>query len=105
MIMVKRFKMAINMAAAKLLPNSNTKPAIKGPIEIVIKSIVVKTELIWAKRSSLFLDTTTIQSFSIMIFDPTEPRCAKVAKIMVIYGAKVGNQNGHDDSPTLKTDF
>ena len=37
-----------------------------------------------------------------MIFDPTDPRCAKVAKIMVIYCAKDGNQYGHDDSPTFK---
>ena len=37
-----------------------------------------------------------------MILDPTEATWAISAKIMVTIGARVGNQVGQDDSPTLK---
>ena len=40
--------------------------------------------------------------FSRMILDPTEATWAMSAKIMVTIGARVGNQVGQDDSPTLK---
>ena len=92
----------MKIAAAQLLTKSKTNPAVKGAIERVVKSIVLKTALIWAKRSSSFLETTTIQSFSRMILDPTEATWAMSAKIMVTIGARVGNQVGQDDSPTLK---
>ena len=71
-------------------------------MESVVKSIVLNTALICAKRSSSFLETTTIQSFSRIILDPTEATWAISAKIMVIIGASVGNQVGQDDSPTLE---
>ena len=71
-ITLTRFQIAIKIAAAQLLTKSKTRPAVKGAMESVVKSIVLKTALIWAKRSSSFLETTTIQSFSRIILDPTE---------------------------------
>ena len=96
------FQEEIKMAAAQVFIKSKINPAVKGAMDKVVKWMVLNTELIWAKRSSSFLDTTMIQSFSIIIFDPTEAKWAMSAKMIVIIGTAVGTQEGQDSSPTYK---
>lgn len=71
-ITLTKFQLAINIAADQLFIKSKISPAVKGATAIVVKSIVLKTALILANLSSFFRETTTIQSFSRIIFDPTE---------------------------------
>ena len=99
-ITLTKFQLAINIAADQLFIKSKISPAVKGATAIVVKSIVLKTALILANLSSFFRETTTIQSFSRIIFDPIEAIWPMSAKIMVKIGTKVGIHVGQDDSPT-----
>ena len=89
----------MKIAAAQLLMKSNIKPAVSGAMDKVVKSIVLKTALICANRSSSFRETTTIQSFSRMILDPTDATWAMSAKRIVTTFANVGTHEGQCDSP------
>ena len=62
----------MKIAAAQLFMKSKINPAVSGAIENDNKSMILKTALICAKRSSSFWETTTIQSFSRMILEPTD---------------------------------
>jgi hypothetical protein len=58
-------------------------PASRGATRRQSKSIVLKVEFIFAKKSLLPFAMTTTQSFSTDIFDPTDARLATTAKTMI----------------------
>ena len=78
------------------------RPATKGAIANVVKSIVCKTELMLAKRSFSVLETTTIQSFSKMILDPVEATWFIDAKTITIEAIKSLIHDGQSILPTLE---
>ena len=84
----------MKIAAAQLLMKSKINPADSGAMENDNKSMILKTALICANRSSSFWETTTIQSFSRIIFDPTEATWATSAKIIVSIAMNVGIHKG-----------
>ena len=82
--------------------NSNINPATKGAIANVVKSIVCKTEFMFARRSFSVLETTIIQSFSRMILDPIQATWFIDAKTITIEAIKSLIHDGQSILPTLK---